>query len=222
MNFKIVKCGLFINQEHPWIHATPDFLCSWNCCGDGCGEIKCPYCIENCDFDSYLSKPSSCLAKNIAGQFTLLHTHEYHYQVQQQLFTTKLNYNYLIVCTVNEATNYLKFVQTKMLPDKEHWNKVLPKLKKFWRICVLPEVFARWYTRRVNLTRDGHYWLMLCVIADRILRKIPSSAVIQTVPFFNFTCHAWVLMLSPRPGTALNVGLYQNSSEEDRSTSQLA
>ena len=56
---------------------------------------------------------------------------------------------------MNEATNYLKFVQTKILPDKEHWNKVLPKLEKFWRICVLPEVLARWYTRRVNLTRDG-------------------------------------------------------------------
>ena len=103
----------------------------------------------------HVSKPSSCLAKNIAGQFTLLHTHEYYNQVQQQLFTTELNYNYFIVCAVNEATNYLKFFQTKILPDKEHWNKVLPKLEKFWRICVLPEVLARWYTRRVNLTRDG-------------------------------------------------------------------
>ena len=77
-------------------------------------------------------------------------------------------------------------------------------------------------THKKGESNSGHYWLMLCVIADRILRKIPSIAVIQTVPFFNFTCHAWVLMLSPRPGTALNVGLYQDSSEEDRSTSQLA
>ena len=135
VNFKIVKCGLFINQEHPWIHATPDFLCSCDCCGDGCGEIKCPYCIENCDFDSYFSKPSSCLAKNIAGQFTLLHTHKYYYQVQQQLFTTKLNYNYFIVCTVNEATNYLKFVQTKVLPDKEHWNKVTQVREILENLC---------------------------------------------------------------------------------------
>ena len=58
-NFKVIKCGLFINEENPWMHATPDFLCSCDCCGE------------------------------------------------------------------------------------------------FWRICVLPEVLARWYTRRENVTVDG-------------------------------------------------------------------
>jgi len=53
-NFKVIKCGLFINEENPWMHATPDFLCSCDCCGEGCGEIKCPLCLENCDFDSYV------------------------------------------------------------------------------------------------------------------------------------------------------------------------
>lgn len=41
-DFKISKCGLVINQEYPWIHATPDVLVSCSCCGLGCGEIKCP------------------------------------------------------------------------------------------------------------------------------------------------------------------------------------
>ena len=118
VNFKIVKCGLFINQERPWIHATPDFLCSCDCCDDGCEEIKCSYCIENCDFDSYVSKPSSW---TFLGS-SLLDRNEYYYQVQQHLCSTKLNYNYFTVCAVNEAINYLKFVQTKILPDKEHWN----------------------------------------------------------------------------------------------------
>ena len=27
-NFKIIRCGLFINEEYPWLHGTPDFLCS--------------------------------------------------------------------------------------------------------------------------------------------------------------------------------------------------
>ena len=35
----------------------------------------------------------------------------------------------------------------------------------------------------------GHCWLMLCVIADRILRKIPSSAVIKTAILqFHLSC----------------------------------
>ena len=153
VNFKVIKCGLFINQEHPWMHATPDFLCSCDCCGEGCGEIKCPLCLENCEFDSYVLKPSSCLEKNSAGEFILPNTHEYYYQVQQQLFTTKLNYNYFVVCAVNSYE--LKLVSQRILPDKDHWSKVFPKLQKFWRVCVLPEVLARWYTRRENLTEDG-------------------------------------------------------------------
>ena len=153
VNFKVIKCGLFINQEHPWMHATPDFLCSCDCCGEGCGEIKCPLCLENCEFDSYVLKPSSCLEKNSAGEFILPNTHEYYYQVQQQLFTTKLNYNYFVVCAVNSYE--LKLVSQRILPDKDHWSKVFPKLQKFWRVCVLPEVLAWWYTRRENLTEDG-------------------------------------------------------------------
>ena len=152
-NFKVIKCGLFINEENPWMHATPDFLCSCDCCGEGCGEIKCPLCLENCDFDSYVLKPGSCLEKNSSGEFVLVYTHEYYYQVQQQLFTTKLNYSYFVVCGVNE--NQIKLVSQKILPDKDHWDRVLPKLHKFWRICVLPEVLARWYTRRENVTVDG-------------------------------------------------------------------
>ena len=25
-NFKIVKCGMFINKKYPWLHAIPDFF----------------------------------------------------------------------------------------------------------------------------------------------------------------------------------------------------
>lgn len=45
-DFVLVKCGVFIDKQLPWMHATPDFLCSCSCCGDGCGEVKCPYIIE--------------------------------------------------------------------------------------------------------------------------------------------------------------------------------
>ena len=56
----------------------------------------------------YVLKPGSCLEKNSSGEFVLVYTHEYYYQVQQQLFTTKLNYSYFVVCSVNE--NQIKLV----------------------------------------------------------------------------------------------------------------
>ena len=66
-NFKVEKCGMFINKNYPWLHATQDFLCSCDCCGMGCGEVKCPFCIENCDFEQYVQKRSSCLKKGEDG-----------------------------------------------------------------------------------------------------------------------------------------------------------
>jgi len=84
----------------------------------GAGEIKCPLCLENCNFDSYILKPAPCMEKNSAGEFILVSTHEYHYQVQQQLFTTKLNYSYFVVCGVN--VNQLKLVSQRILQDKDH------------------------------------------------------------------------------------------------------
>ena len=74
-NFKIIRCGLFINDEYPWLHATPDFLCSCYCYGEGCGEVKCPFCIENFDFDNYMKKSSSYLEKDSSGNFNLKTQH---------------------------------------------------------------------------------------------------------------------------------------------------
>ena len=85
-DFQLSQCGLVISREHPWIHATPDFLVSCSCCGLGCDEVKCPLCIDRCDFGSYVLKKNSCLEK-VVGKFQLKHSHNYCFQVQQQLFT---------------------------------------------------------------------------------------------------------------------------------------
>ena len=110
-NFKVIPCGLMVNEDRPWLHATPDFLCSCDCHGDGCGcgEVKCPYCIENCDFDNYILKKSSCLHKDNGGSYSLKPIHQYYYQVQQQLFTTKRSYCDFVVCSFGEngQTNFV-------------------------------------------------------------------------------------------------------------------
>ena len=68
-NYTTTTCGMFINKEFPWLHATPDFLSSCDCCGSGCGEVKCPYSMEGVNFENYLSKTSSCLEKNWWGNY---------------------------------------------------------------------------------------------------------------------------------------------------------
>ena len=149
VNFKVVKCGLIINEEYPWLHASPDFLCSCDCCGEGCGEVMCPLCVENCDFESYVLKPSSCLEKDSTGNFKLKKTHQYFYQCQQQIFTGGKLYCDFVVSAFDHDGRP-KQVRQRISPAEDHWKVVVPKLTNFWRKCILPEVLGRWYTRCHN------------------------------------------------------------------------
>ena len=148
-NFSLTRCGLFINKEHPFLHATPDFLTQCDCCGLGCGEVKNPLTLENGDFEKYATHKHSCLEKK-DDKFALKRTHDYYYQVQQQLFTLpERKHNDFVVCGVDAAGNTHLFTE-HILPDTQHWDKVVPKLELFWRLCILPEILGRWYTRRLT------------------------------------------------------------------------
>lgn len=153
VDFKLSQCGLVINQQYPWIHATPDFLVSCSCCGLGCGEVKCPLCIDRCDFDSYVLKKNSCLEK-VAGKFQLKRSHNYYFQVQQQLFTLpERKYNDFVVCGFDSA-HHATIVKERIYPDHGHMDSVLPKLTTFWRTCILPEILGRWYSRKCNVSEE--------------------------------------------------------------------
>lgn len=43
--FSILKCGLHIHPEYPFIAATPDSLVKCDCCGTGVLEVKCPFTL---------------------------------------------------------------------------------------------------------------------------------------------------------------------------------
>ncbi len=62
-DFKVTKCGLLVNADMPFLHATCDFYCYCDCCGLGCGEVKCPYCLEGFDFGNYVTKRFLALRK---------------------------------------------------------------------------------------------------------------------------------------------------------------
>ena len=148
-NFRVEQCGLWVHPEHQFLHATPDFICSCDCCGQGCGEVKCPYCLKEMDFGDYVKKPSSCLTLD-ENCFVLKKDHKYYYQVQQQLFATGKNYCDLVVCSVSDYRK-AKITVERIRPDLEHWNSVVPKLSQFWRYCILPEILGRWFTHKRDI-----------------------------------------------------------------------
>ena len=63
-NFQVKNCGTFINNEYLFLQATPNFHCSCDCCGLGCGEVKCPFCIDSLDFETYVVKEIIMPGKN--------------------------------------------------------------------------------------------------------------------------------------------------------------
>ena len=129
-NFYAKTCGTFIHKKdicmYPWLHATPDFLCYCtlcHCCGEGCREVKCPYCLKDTDLKDYPDKSNSCL-KSEKGASSLKREHAYYYQSQQQIFTTGYHYLcfYWTNCfvlwknspiTVNHAVNVLERVANR-------------------------------------------------------------------------------------------------------------
>ena len=150
VNLTVKKCGLFINKEHEFLHATPDFLVSCDCCGTGCGEVKCPIVIKDGNFENFAQQKNSCLEK-VNGHLQLRKNHSYYYQVQQQLFSVPgIKYCEFVVCAIDEKKR-MNLIVLRIYPDVQHWNSVLPKLETFWRICILPEILGRWYTRRCTV-----------------------------------------------------------------------
>ena len=148
-DFKVEHCGMIIDKHHPWIHATPDVMTSCLCCGDGCCEVKCPYSIDSGNFEAYVEKKESCLEK-ISNTFRLKRSHQYYYQVQQQLFVTDRKHCDFVVCSFLNNKQTMFFME-RIYKDPSHWGSVLPKLTKMWRTCILPEVLGRWYTRKHNI-----------------------------------------------------------------------
>ena len=147
VNLAVKKCGLFIYKQHEFLHATPDFLVSCVCYGTGCGEVKCLSIIKDGNFENFAQHKNSCLEK-VNGHLQLRNSHSYYYQVQQQLFSVPgIKYCEFVVCAI-DGKKSMNLIVLHIYPDVQHWNSVLPKLETFWRICILPEILGRWYTRR--------------------------------------------------------------------------
>lgn len=76
--------------------------------------------------------------------------HQFYFPVQQQLNITKLKYCDFVVFAFN-ASNQTVFYHERIYPDCALWQSVQPKLTKFRRICILPEVLGCWYTRKCHM-----------------------------------------------------------------------
>ena len=127
------KCGLVISHTHPWLAATPD---GWvydptATPSHGLVEFKNPHAYRNSSLnDAITTKKCECLTTE-TGCKQLNCTHTYYYQVQMAMFCTKREWcDFFIRTTVDYHCERIKFDHVSLLP----------KLRRFFFLAVLPEL----------------------------------------------------------------------------------
>ncbi len=94
MNVSTQECGLFISESFPYLAASPDRLHG----DDTVIEVKCPFTACAKDITSktvpYLEMQG--------GTLRLKTSHDYHYQIQGQLYCTKRSMGHLVVFTLKD------------------------------------------------------------------------------------------------------------------------
>ena len=139
----LAKCGFHLSIEHPFLGASPDALVDCTCCCQGLVEVKCPLCCRETSFADTSKHMHSnfCLNNNSNGTFNLDQNHPYAYQCQLQLFVTEKHYCDFVVWSSSEI--HIEWITL----DKSLIQAAISVASKFWRLCVLPELLGKWYTR---------------------------------------------------------------------------
>jgi len=182
---KVKKSGIFVNEQWCYLGATPDGLIG----DDGIVEVKCLYSARDvaCLFDYVAehqgvdqqgkaidvgggkkkkksAKFSSLCLEIFDGKLRLKRNFKYYHQVQGQLAISNRKY-----CIFIAATNLDKFVE-KIYPDAELWDKMLPKLKRFYHECLLPEIIDPRISRGMKV-RDPAYFTAALSEKERKKKK---------------------------------------------------
>ncbi|XP_072400501.1 uncharacterized protein [Diabrotica undecimpunctata] len=147
MNCKIIKCGLFIDEEHCFLGASPDGLVG----DDALIEIKCPPSIKSMTPKAAVEKkklPYLQVTKN-TNKIELKRNHDYYYQIQAQLHIVKREKCYFVVWT--PQGNIIEEIPR----DQQFWTtKIFPKVKEFYVNNLLPEVVDPRQSRSLPI-REG-------------------------------------------------------------------
>lgn len=129
----IIKCGIFVDSENPYLGATPDGLIG----KDGIVEVKCPSSAEHLTPEEGIKqKKITFWTLNKSGEIGEINKkHNWYFQVQGQLNVCQKNYCQFAVWTPKG----IKI--EKIERDEELWkNMMVEKLKYFYLNCILPEL----------------------------------------------------------------------------------
>ncbi|XP_046845617.1 uncharacterized protein LOC124439435 [Xenia sp. Carnegie-2017] len=147
--FSVKESGFVIDPKYPFLGASPDAISYCNCHGEGCVEIKCPYSLRNKTIQHGISDGKNfCLTKTPNGTLQMDRKHQYYYQVQLQLASTKLKFVDFVVWTLNDI--YIEQIQR----DDEFLAVNIEKAKEIYIFAILPELLAKFHTSKPLPSND--------------------------------------------------------------------
>ena len=136
-----------MDNERPFLGASPDGIISCVCCGKGVLEIKCPFSIKE-GLPENLDKPDFFMTRQ-DDRWTLKRDHAYYYQIQLQLQVCQLHYCDFVVWTAKD------FTVERIVADKDFFEGVVDTAQHFFVYGILPEIIGKWYTRKSIADSDG-------------------------------------------------------------------
>lgn len=79
LQYDLKKCGLIVHPKYPLFGASPDGISNCFCCGKGCVEIKCPFCLrDGNDFTEILNLKDPYIIFNQESQiYEINKNHKY-------------------------------------------------------------------------------------------------------------------------------------------------
>ena len=123
--FKVNTCGLFIDENHPYIGASPDGIVSCSCCGKGVIEVKCSYTYQNETPQAACDDKHYHLFKDESDAVRLKPSSSWYLQIQGQMGVCKVDYCDFVFFTKKGI------IVDRILFDQQVYKDIVMKCKKF-------------------------------------------------------------------------------------------
>lgn len=140
-NFNCKTVGLIVDPNYPYFAATPDGVCSCQCCGEYFVEIKCPFSAaqQNASVENLMQLKDSFM-ETINGGYCLRHDHAFYYQLQMQMALGKKKFAIFYVWST-------KFRIMNRIPfDASFWTEKSVKALRFATNVLSIELMNSYYT----------------------------------------------------------------------------
>ena len=137
---QLIKPGLLVLKEHPFIRVSPDAIISCSCHGKRVVEIKCPYTLRNEDINESIAKGNCDYLFNDNENVTLKVHHQrgdFEQITTQMALTGAKNADFVLWTTKNFTAVNVQF------NEKFHENELIPSLIYFFRKFVAADILTQ-------------------------------------------------------------------------------